>query len=587
MKPLATLSAALLSLLLLAPAASAQAPTVTVSQDISADTRWTGNNVYLLDGLVFVRPNATLTIEAGTVIKGAATPSAGTGDLASGLVVMVDGNIEANGTADRPIIMTAEADDVSSPTDLDEFDRGQWGGLILLGRATTNSTPGINNIEGVPPSNDTRFGCDASTAGFACDDNDDSGTLRYVSVRHAGFGFEADSEINGITFGAVGRGTTVEYVEVFANSDDNFEFFGGTVRAKYLVGAFSGDDTFDTDRGFRGAFQFGLSVNGPGEEAGRCFENDGGVSSLGGEDATPFSVPVYSNITCIGAGRTADLGPLGEEGNSAALQLRDNTGGKIYNSIFTSFPQAALDLEALSSGEDTENRLGDNEEDDDLTIRNNYFFDFGAGSTFAAIVNDDSDNSAARQQAIESAIAGANTFADPQLRNLTGRARGSNLDPRPAEGSPVATAADFDFDALDDDDDSDGDFFTEVDYIGAFAPTGPVWLTGWSVLATNGYLSGLATPTANGPEAAAFGLSVGPNPAGAATTVRFTLDRAQAVRVALYDVLGREVSVIAAGTFGVGTTAAPVDTAALPSGVYVVRLQGDGATATQQISVVR
>ena len=152
-------------------------------------------------------------------------------------------------------------------------------------------------------------------------------------------------------------------------------------------------------------------------------------------------------------------------------------------------------------------------------------------------------------------------------------------------GSPVADAASFDFDALDDDD--DGDFFTEVDYLGAFAPTGPVWLTGWSVLATNGYLSGLATPTVDGPEAASFGLSVGPNPAGASTTVRFTLDRAQDVRVALYDVLGREVAVVADGAFGAGTTVAQVNTGALSSGVYVLRLQGEGAAATRQVSVVR
>ena len=252
---------------------------------------------------------------------------------------MVNGELIADGRADAPIIMTAEADDVNNPTDLDEFDRALWGGLILLGRATTNSTPGVNNVEGVPASDDTRFGCDGTT-GFECDDDDSSGILRYVSVRHAGFGFEADSEINGITFGAVGRGTVVDYVEVFANSDDNFEFFGGTVSAKHLVGAFSGDDTFDTDRGFRGRFQFGLSLNNPGADAGRCLENDGGVSSLGGEDATPFSLPVYSNITCIGAGADADITQLGEEGNSAALQLRDNTGGKIYNSIFVDYPQA-------------------------------------------------------------------------------------------------------------------------------------------------------------------------------------------------------------------------------------------------------
>ena len=385
-----------------------------------------------------------------------------------------------------------------------------------------------------------------------------------------------------MTFGSVGRGTTVEYVEVFANSDDAFEFFGGTVQAKYLVGAFNGDDTFDTDRGFRGRFQFGFSINSPGNDAGRCLENDGGDSALGGEDATPFSQPVYSNITCLGAGETADPTQLGEEENSAALQLRDNTGGKIYNSIFADFPGSALNLEALASGEDTENRFGDNTEANDLTIRNNYFFGFGGGTTFAALVDDDSDNSAARQQAIEAALAGGNTLADPGLVSYTGRSRGGDLDPRPLEGGAAASAASFEFEALDD------DFFEQVDYIGAFAPAGnAVWLSGWSVLATDGYVSGFATPAEGGPEALAFALTVGPNPARDAATVRFTLDRAQDVRLALYDVLGREVAVVAEGSFGAGAQTARVETGSLTAGVYVLRLEGETAATSRQLSVVR
>ena len=573
--------------LLVAGAASAQT-TVTVTADVSSSTTWSASNEYLLDGLIFVRPGATLTIEPGTVVRGKAVPSTATGDLASGLIVMVGARIEADGRADAPIIMTAEADDLSDPTDLDQNDRAEWGGLILLGRATTNSTPGINFIEGVPESDDTRFGCDASTAGFACDDDDDSGILRYVSLRHAGFGFRADSEINGMTFGAVGRGTTVEYVEVFANSDDNFEFFGGTVEVKYAVGAFSGDDTFDTDRGFRGKFQFGLSVNNPGNDAGRCFENDGGVSDLGGEDAQPYAVPVYSNITCIGAGRNANQAQLGEEGNSATLQLRDNTGGKIYNSIFVDWPGSALNLEALSSGEDTENRFGNNVEGtDDLIIANNIFFGFGAGSTFAAITDNDSDNSAARQTAIEAALAAQNLFVDPQLVNLSGRAAGSGLDPRPRAGSPAAAGAVFTGNAL-----AGDSFFEPVAYKGAFAPAdsegrGATWLAGWTALDAGGYLSGQAVSVGGGPEAGALGLAVGPNPTRGGATARVTLAQAGPARLALYDVLGREVAVVAEGAFAAGTTLVTVDAGSLPAGAYVLRLTAEGAAATTRLSVVR
>ncbi len=589
MSRLATRTAALLSALFLAPLAAAQAPTVAVTSDITQNTTWTASNVYLLDNLIYVRPGATLTIEPGTIVKGAAVPSSASGDLASGLVVMVGAKLDADGRADAPIIFTAEDDDVSVPDDLDQNDRAEWGGVILLGRATTNSTPGINNVEGVPESADTRFGCDATTPGFACDDDDDSGTLRYVSIRHAGFGFRQASEINGLTLGAVGRGTTIDYIEVFANSDDAFEWFGGTVEAKYLVGAFNGDDTFDTDRGFRGKIQFGFSINSPGIDAGRCLENDGGVSDLGGEDATPYSNPTYSNLTCIGAGTNADRGQLGEDGNSAALQLRDNTGGKIYNSIFIGYPGSALNIEALASGEDTENRFGTNTDGvDDLVIRNNLFFGFGAGADVAALVDDDSDLDAARQAAIEAAFGAANVLAGPQLAAI-GRAMGSNLDPRPLQAGPAATGALFTGTALA----GDG-FFEEVAYKGAFMPTAsaddgstPTWLAGWTALAQMGYLSARATPSDNGPATATLALAVAPNPTRGAATVRFSLDRAQDVRLALYDVLGREVVVVTEGSFGAGEQTARVETSGLTAGVYVLRLEGETAAMSRQLSVVR
>src|SRR5690606_36912053 len=126
-----------------------------------------------------------------------------------------------------------------------------------------------------------------------------SGTIRYVSIRHAGFTRTPNEEINGLTFGGVGRGTLVEYVEVFANSDDSFEWFGGTVNSKYLVGAFGGDDDFDWDTGFSGKGQFWFSIKASSGDVGRCIEGDGAASPF---TATPLSRPVVSNMTCIGSG---------------------------------------------------------------------------------------------------------------------------------------------------------------------------------------------------------------------------------------------------------------------------------------------
>ena len=584
---IATRLALLAAVLLTAPLVRAQTPTQTVVDDITANTTWSASEVYLLDNLIYVRPGATLTIEPGTIVKGKAVPSTASGDNASGLVVMPGARLVADGRADAPIIFTAEIDDVSDPGDTDETVRQEWGGVILLGRATTNATPAITHIEGVPESDDTLFGCDDSTV--PCDDDDDSGILRYVSIRHAGFGFRQASEINGLTLGAVGRGTVLDHIEVFANSDDAFEFFGGTAEAKYLVGAFNGDDGLDTDRGFRGKVQFALVINNPGIDGGRCTETDSGVSDLGGEDAQPYAHPIYSNLTCIGAGASADRAQLGEDGNSATFQIRDNSGGAFYNSIGTEYPGSAINLEALASGEDTENRFGTNTEGtDDLVIRNNLFFGYGAGSDFAALVDDDSDNSAGRQQAIEAAIAGANAIVDPQLAGVCRSQGCGTLDPRPLAGGAAASGASFSGNQLDGD-----DFFEAVDYYGAFEPTtsadspaDATWLGGWTALYQMGYLSGAAVATDDAPEAG-LTVEVGPNPTRGDATVRFSLDRAQRVEIALYDVLGRRVATVAEGSFAAGAATATVPTATLPTGVYVLRLQGETGAVTRPLSVVR
>ncbi|MCB0260439.1 MAG: T9SS C-terminal target domain-containing protein, partial [Calditrichaeota bacterium] len=164
--------------------------------------------------------------------------------------------------------------DVSDPNDLDLNTRGLWGGVILLGKARINTTLGEGQIEGIPTT-------EPRGAYGGNDDNDNSGVVRYVSIRYGGTDIGANNEINGLTFGAVGRGTVVEYVEVFNNKDDGYEWFGGTVRTRYLVSAFNGDDCFDYDEGFRGYGQFWFAIMG--EDIGnRAGEHDGGTDPEGG-----------------------------------------------------------------------------------------------------------------------------------------------------------------------------------------------------------------------------------------------------------------------------------------------------------------
>ena len=233
---------------------------IVVTDDINGNVTWTGDKTYILNGLIFVNPNATLEIQPGTVIKGRGQSEITNNDAASALIVRRDGNIEAAGTASDPIIFTSTQDDLSDPSDLGPSNRGLWGGLIVLGKAPI-SEPQSPQIEGIPDSENALFGGD--------DLADNSGTLQYISIRHGGFSISGVSgdEINGLTLGGIGSGTTIDHIEVFANVDDGFEAFGGTVHATHLVAAFCGDDAFDWDTGFRGTGQFWFAVQAT-DEAG-------------------------------------------------------------------------------------------------------------------------------------------------------------------------------------------------------------------------------------------------------------------------------------------------------------------------------
>ena len=352
--------------------AEAQSPTdpVTITDDdIVGHTRFTSDNTYLLSGLVFVEDGETLSIEAGTVIKGKPTSAEGE-DTA--LIVARGGRIFADGTAEDPIIFTAEADDVDDPDDIllssPTASRGLWGGVIILGKASINTATGENNIEGIDATTEPRgiYG-----GGVNPDDDDDSGVLRYVSIRHGGAVIGADNEINGLTMGGVGRGTTIEHVEVFYNQDDGFEWFGGTVNTRYLISAFAGDDAFDYDEGFRGEHQFWFSIQDPslGDHAG---EHDGGTDP---EDGRPYARPTIMNATYIGRGASS----MGGKDNNAVI-FRDNAGGMYFNSIFTEFKGRMLSIEDLDptrGAQDSKARL----DAGDLAFQYNILGAFGAGST--------------------------------------------------------------------------------------------------------------------------------------------------------------------------------------------------------------
>lgn len=413
------------------------------------EVTWTADNTYIIDGRVFVNEGQTLTIEPGTVVKGRARVDP---ENASVLIVARGGTIIADGQPDSPIIFTAEEDDVSDPDDFDR--RGAWGGLILLGQAPTN-TASDPNIEGIPTS-EARGAYGGGGAGQG-DVNDNSGIVRYVSIRYGGVSIGAGNEINGLTMAGVGKGTTIEYVEVYKNLDDCFEWFGGTVDTKHLVGAYCGDDTFDIDQGFTGKGQFWFAVQDP-EQADRTGEHDGGDSDLGpnGEASEPFATPQVYNATYIGS---ADGGA-----GDVALKLRDNFAGSYFNSIFSGFPVEAIEIEDLDETDTGDSRA--RFEEGTLKLQNNIFHNFGAGTTLRDLVENDGAFGDAVADSLDS---WNNQIDDPQLANVS--RLDPSLDPRPASGGPASNGAM----AVPGD-----DFFDQVGYFGAFDPNGDNWAAGWS-----------------------------------------------------------------------------------------------------------
>ena len=266
--------------------------TINKSGLIEADENWTSNCIYVLNNKVVVPAGITLTIEPGTIIKG----TSGTGSLASALVVARGGTLLAAGTVDQPIVMTSIADNItigeSNGTNLDQNDRGLWGGLIVLGNAPCSFSGDVAalQIEGIP-AEDT-WGLYGGS-----DSDDNSGIFKYISIRHGGALIGEGNEINGLTLGGVGAGTEIDNIEVVANVDDGIEFFGGTVDASNLLVWAQGDDAIDIDQAYSGTID--NVVVHLGDISDHAFEIDGpegtAVGSFTLQNASIFGNTITEN----------------------------------------------------------------------------------------------------------------------------------------------------------------------------------------------------------------------------------------------------------------------------------------------------
>jgi len=253
-----------------------------------------------------VKDGATLTIEPGTVIRGSKANK-------GALIVEKGARIMAEGTSENPIVFT-------SGQDAGSRSYGDWGGLIILGKARVNKVDPI--IEGGPTST---YGGD--------DDADNSGVLKYVRIEFPGIAFQPDKEINGLTLGGVGSGTTIENIQVSYSGDDSYEWFGGAVNCRHLIAFRGWDDDFDTDYGYRGMVQYAVSLRDPDiadpGSGSNGFESDNDASGTTDE---PLTAPVFSNVSMMGPLVTPETNV--NANYKRAMHLRRNTSISIYNALF-------------------------------------------------------------------------------------------------------------------------------------------------------------------------------------------------------------------------------------------------------------
>ena len=441
---------------------------VELKDHITKDTTLLKVDENILTGLVYVDAGVTLTIEKGATVKGAYT-----GSNTAALIIKRGAKLMAVGTQEEPIIFTS-----ASPTP----QSGDWGGIVLLGKAAINASNGgkaglyipeggFNNAAG-----DGLAGSgDALVPTPVNDDN--SGTLSYVRIQYAGYAYLPNQEINSLTMAAVGSGTTIDHIQVSYAKDDAFEWFGGTVNCKYLIAYKTQDDDFDTDNGYSGSVQFGLIVRDSSiadVSKSESFESD---NDADGSTLTPQTKSVFSNVSSFGP--LATLNNIGSSNyQGAAVQIRRNSSLSIFNSAFVGWPTGIL-IDA-SKGTPTDLNITAN------TLQLSGIIIAGCRKTIGYAASS-SAPTGATETTMEDWFK-SNTknkiFASVDGVSYTRPFDYSSPDWQPFGNSPVviSTASNtyFDNPII-----TARPFITKVDFIGGIAPSGPDanWYKGWTKFA--------------------------------------------------------------------------------------------------------
>ena len=468
------------------------AGTADITTDITSNRTLRRDTVYTLKGFIHVTSGATLTIEDGTTIKGDFNT------LGSSLFVLRGAQIIAQGTAASPIVFTS-----SQP--VGQRAPGDWGGLIIVGNATINRTPGVDvEVEGTGTASGAPAGGQNYRVNYSggANDADNSGVLRYVRVEFAGYAPSPNNELNSFTFAAVGSGTRLSYLESMAGLDDSFEWFGGRVDADHLVSYESGDDHFDMSEGYQGRLQYLVALQsgqlaqrpGAGSPSGdpQGIENDGcsgttcGSGTATGFNAAPLTTPLVSNFTLVGTGTTASSGTNGGIG----MMLRRGTGGYYVNGIVARWPRAAVSVRDAA----TYARAGSTPTPDlattDLALRNVLFAETPvafeaqvAGSTTIQNSFDLAGNS------LVSSTAATATLFTAFPATVSAATTAAAFDWRPAASSPAASGGLATFTGRlatrASGGSPTGNTFGGTAYLGAAQPGGQQWWSGWTVYSQN------------------------------------------------------------------------------------------------------
>jgi hypothetical protein len=422
-----------------------------ITSDMTLDD---ASKKYLLRGLVYVTNGATLTVVAGITVYG---------ELSSkgALVITKGSKLIAEGTKDKPIIFTSEASEANRRS-------GDWGGIVLLGKASTNSSfngqAGIGSVEGGVNNSE---GLGLYGGGATPDDNDNSGILKYVRIEYAGFAYLPDNELNSLTMGGVGKGTTIDYIEVTYALDDAVECFGGTVDIKHFIAYKTLDDDFDSDNGYSGTVQFGIVLRDSSRADISKVEGWESDNDANGSNLTPQTSAVYSNMTIIGPRATTS-----NVGNSlflAGAQIRRNSSISIFNSVIMGWPTGILIDD--SKGAATSNNVTAG----NLVIKNTSVS--GCANPLGYSKGSSADwGLAAVQTWFNDAAKNNNIYTDNSELNMAAPFNYTSPDFTPQTGSPLIASGAADFT------DAKLNGFAQVAYRGAAGPSGEdaTWWKDWT-----------------------------------------------------------------------------------------------------------